>query len=321
MRGERGLRQRPSATASSSRAGQWKVVAPGGVARGVVVDAGLRPRPRPAGSARGSVAVRRPPTPPPRCPRRTARRAPCRRRRGSSTIAAGSSAASAHHLRAERGAALVRLDHQRQAEPLHHRVEHRLRAELAEGRVRQRDPVRRAQPGAGQLGLGGRLVPGPPAGRRRRARRTGRRAAPARPAPSRSPPRRRAARRDGVRRVGRAAARSATASVSHSRTSMPDVAQRGRQPPAGPQRHLALVGQPAGQHRHVRSVTAAFCLGRRSAIAALGEVTWRSRRGLGVSGVGACGPDRGRGRRRAAEGVASRPAPPPARRPAAGRPR
>ena len=73
------------------------------------------------------------------------------------------------HLCAERGAALVRLEHERQSQALHHRVEHGAGAQLAERRVRERHPVRGVEPGAGEFGLRGRLVPGPSAGRRRGA--------------------------------------------------------------------------------------------------------------------------------------------------------
>jgi len=71
----------------------------------------------------------------------------------------GQLGAVADDLRAERRAALVGLEHERQAEPVDHRVEHRLRAERPERGVRQRDPVRGVEARAGELGLRGGLVP------------------------------------------------------------------------------------------------------------------------------------------------------------------
>ena len=72
-------------------------------------------------------------------------------------------------LRPPGGPALVGLEHQRQAEPVHHRRQHRPRTELAERRVRQRDPVRGVQAGPGELRLRRRLVPRASARRRGRA--------------------------------------------------------------------------------------------------------------------------------------------------------
>ena len=73
------------------------------------------------------------------------------------------------HPRAERGPALRRLHHQRQPEPLDDPVQHHRGAQLAERRVRQRDPGRRGQPGRVHDRLRRRLVPRHPAGRRVRA--------------------------------------------------------------------------------------------------------------------------------------------------------
>ncbi len=67
-------------------------------------------------------------------------------------------------MRAQRRPALVRLEHQRQPELGHERIQHGLRAEFAKGGVGQRHPVRGGQSGARQLRLRGRLVPGPAAG-------------------------------------------------------------------------------------------------------------------------------------------------------------
>ena len=84
-------------------------------------------------------------------------------------MAAGRSSTRADLLHAQRRAARGRLDHQRQAEPGDDQVQDGAGAELAERAVRQRHPVRRRDPGGADDGLGGRLVPGQPAGRRRRA--------------------------------------------------------------------------------------------------------------------------------------------------------
>jgi hypothetical protein len=93
--------------------------------------------------------------------------------------------ATADHLRAERGPTLVGLEHEGQAEPVDHRIEHRLGAERPEGGVRQRDPFGRVETGAGELGLGCGLVPRPTT-RAPGYRRTASPAAPTSPARIRS---------------------------------------------------------------------------------------------------------------------------------------
>ena len=233
---------------ASSRAGQWKCAAPGRVAGGVVVDPALRHdlhrRQRARRRRSSSTTVTATSTPATNCSASTVSRT-----RGSRPSRPAARRASRHHLRAQRRPALVRLEHQRQPEPVDHRVEHRLRAELPERGVRQRDPVRGVEARAGELGLGGRLVPRPAAGAspgadERHAEQLQHRlhrAVLALAAVQRD--------HDRVRRVGPQPLDSA-ASTSHSRTARPGIAQRGGQPAPGPQRHLALVGEAAGQHGH-----------------------------------------------------------------------
>ena len=211
--------------------------------------------------------------------------------------------AVADDLRAERRAALVGLEHERQTEPVDHRVEHGLRAERPERGVRQRDPVGGVEARPRELGLGSRLVPRPAACARRGADERDpeqlqhrlHRTVLALSAVQRD--------RDRIGRIGRAGVRRARRRRPTRATSMP------------------IPRRAAASRRPDRSDTSRSC-----EMPPASTATVRSARGQRPrSFITACAAmepaalaDGGPGR--AAERAAARRAPPPAPRPAAGRP-
>ena len=169
-------------------------------------------------------------------------------------MAEGSSSARAHDRAAQRGAALGRLDHQRQARAGPPAAAITAAApELAERLVRQADRRRGADPGPRDHGLGDRLVERRAARRRAAPRRTARRAARG-PRGWRRPHRSRRAASGPRRRAARcAAAASSEASTSRSSDLEAGAAQRLGHPAPGAQRDVALVREAAGQDQHLPS--------------------------------------------------------------------
>ena len=209
-------------------------------------------------------------------------------------MAAGSSARLLTTCAPSAGPALVGLEHERQAEPVDHRVEHRLCPERPERGVRQRDPVRGVEARAGELGLGGGLVPRPAARARRgtderhpqqlQHRLHG--AVLALATVQRD--------RDRVGRVGPQMIHERAVDVPLAHVEA-DTAEGRRQPPSRAQRHLALVGDAARQHRDGPLPRHAVRPSRGSAVGRRGNGhpgggTQGGGVAHGVLGDGACGP-------------------------------
>ncbi len=189
----------------------------------------------------------------------------------------------AYDLHPESRAALVRLQDEWELELAHDRVEHALRPELPERRVRQRHPFRGGQAGPGQLRLRVRLVPRAAADPRRRPderhvvqlqhRLDG-------AVLALSPVQRH---RDGVRALLLQAIQQRAVDVPLAHLDA-DRAQRARQTSPGTQRHLTLVGQASGQDGDGSIGHRAILADTRRAVSA------GVRRDQFVSGEGLCGP-------------------------------
>ncbi len=155
---------------------------------------------------------------------------------------------SAHHRRPERRAAASRLDHQRKPQPVEHGPQQRVGAELAERLVRQHHRGRGAQPRPLHDGLGGRLVEGDPAraglgadvGQPEQLQHRAQR-----PVLTGHPVQHREDRIGPVR-----AQRAQQPGVDVALLDLQaGVSQRLGHPPPGAQRHVALVGEPAGEDK------------------------------------------------------------------------
>ena len=216
-----------------------------------------------AGSARGPSPVSTTGTATSTPGRRSARPARCRRRRRQPTIAAGSSAASSDDGAAERGAAPGGLDDERQPESADHArpAPRRRRARGTSPRAGTR-PSAVSHAGATDHGLGDRLVEGEAAG--------GGAGADVGDAEQLEHLPDRAVLAGSPWSTGSTQAGGSSWSRVEQRrvdVALLDVVARVPQrlgdPTTGAQRHVALVGQAAGEHqhasghgqlRHVRSV-------------------------------------------------------------------
>ncbi len=172
-----------------------------------------------------------------------------------------------------------RLDHERQTDPPDERGQHLGRTELAEQAVRQRDRGRHQDPRAVDEVVRRRLVEGPAAGcgvgadvgDARHVEDVAHRAVLAGRAVQQRPDQVGTVRPQPPEQPG------VEIALEHLAARLP---QRVGDPPAGPQRHLALVRQPAGQDQHPRGVG--------HARSGAGDRTWESP-SAAVQGVGAEG--------------------------------
>ena len=303
-----------AAVAASSRAGQWKCAAPGGVAGGVVVHPALRLAPRRPAARAGpspSTTVTATSTPETNCSASTVS-AYARQL----TIAAGSSARLLTTCAPSAEPPWSGLSMSGRPSRSTIASSTACAPERPERGVRQRDPVRGVEARAGELGLRGGFVPRPAARARRgtderHAQQLQHRlhgAVLALATVQRD--------RDRVGRVGPQVIDERAVDVPLAHVDA-DAAEGRRQPPSRAQRHLALVGDAARQHRDGRSPASLRIAGLR-----------RQREGSGGPGGGvltACSATapaaRADGGRAGLPNVCSTSSSAASTRPAAGRPR